>query len=325
MPKKTAARIRKKAPTKKRVKNSSSIWFFPSRLKILKGDAAIFVILAIIVIGGVFLAGGIFPRVANDTTNTLEGESQIDPDSLPRGGSKESLQLKTLKFKKCTEVAAVEFLLDNSGSMGGPGFDPAKMTNLKDAVSEFSDQLSDTSVVALRTFSDTTSLRVPFGYFKDNKTSFDSAVSSMTPYGSTHQRSAFSAAKTDLESNVGKYPKYDFNLIFFSDGIPETSATNQACTESVCDTSSPLGCRCFAPTQDPTTVAEEIKAIKNASGTNVRIFSILLFDPVRDSFAESKFKTLMKSVATDPSTYFETTDPDDLKELFDHVIQKVCG
>lgn len=81
----------------------------------------------------------------------------------------------------------------------------------------------------------------------------------------------------------------------------------------------------MAPSQDPRAVAEEIKAIKNASGSNIRIFSILLYDPVRDSFAETEFKALMKAVATDTSTYFETTDPDDLKSLFDSVIKKVCG
>lgn len=324
MPKKASIRARKKYQTKKS-KKSSSLWFFPSRIKAFKGDAAIFVILGIIVIGGVFLAGGIFPRVASDTTNTLEGESQIDPNSLPKGGSKESLQLQTLKFKKCTEVAAVEFLLDNSGSMGGSGFDPAKMDNLKSAVSAFADKMSDTSVVSLRTFSDTTSLRVPFGYFKDNESSFRSATTAMFPFGATHQRSAFNSAKSDIESAVTKFPKYDFNLVFFSDGIPETGAANLACTESVCDKSDPARCRCFDPSQNPITVAEEIKAIKNGSGSNVRVFSILLFDPARDSFAETEFKTLMKSVATDSSTYFETTDPDDLEELFDLVIRKVCG
>ncbi len=324
-----SSRIRRKTKTVKKKtsvkKPASSLWFFPNSLKVLKGDASIFILFGIILIGGLFMAGGFFPRVSTDTLNTDAGESQIDPDSLPKGDSKEALQLKTLKFKSCTQVSAVEFLLDNSGSMGGSGFDPAKMTNLKAGVTTFSEKLSDTSVIGLRTFSDYTTLDVPFGYYKDNKSSFATAIAGMTPDGSTHQKSAFEAAKTDLEGAVTKYPKYDFNLIFFSDGIPETAAGNRTCTGTVCDPSNPAGCRCMAPSQDPRAVAEEIKAIKNSSGSNIRIFSILLYDPVRDSFAETEFKALMKSVATDSSTYFETTDPDDLKSLFDSVIKKVCG
>lgn len=328
MPSKSS-RVRTKAKSVKKKtaakKSTSSLWFFPAKLKIFKGDASIYVLFGIILIGGLFMAGGLFPRVSTDTLNTDAGESQIDPNSLPKGDSKEALQLKTLKFKSCTQVSAVEFLLDNSGSMGGSGFDPAKMTNLKAGVTAFSEKMSDTSVIGLRTFSDYTTLNVPFGYYKDNKSSFATAIAGMRPDGSTHQKSAFEAAKVDLEGAVTKYPKYDFNLIFFSDGIPETAAGNRTCTGTVCDPSSPGGCRCMAPSQDPRTVAEEIKAIKNTSGSNIRIFSILLYDPVRDSFAETEFKALMKAVATDSSTYFETTDPDDLKSLFDSVIKKVCG
>jgi len=324
MPKKTSSRVKKNTAQPKKAKKSSSLWFFPSRLKNLKGDAAIYIVLGIIVIGGLFFAGGLFPRVKTDTMDIEGGEAQIDPNSLPKGGSKESLQLQTLKFKRCTEVAAVEFLLDNSGSMGGPGFDPAKMDNLKTAVSAFSEKFSDTSLVALRTFSVSSNLKVPFGYYKDNKSSFGSAISAMSPQTGTYQKNAFEATKSDLESAVTKYPKYDFNLIFFSDGIPETLDANRACTEAVCDPKSSGGCRCFDPNQDPTSTASQIKAIKNGSGSNIRIFSILLFDPSRDSFAESNLKTLMKSVATDSSMYFETTDPKDLEALFDLIIRKVC-
>lgn len=298
------------------------------KLFFFRGDAAIsFLIIAVVIIGSLMLVGGtLTPKLNKQDPNNV---GVPDISSFPTGVDS-NLQLKTFKFKQCADTAAIYFLLDTSGSMAYNN--GIKIGNLRDSVTYFANSMSNTSVSALREFSTSTSLRVPVGI--GNKNKIISAVSSLVPGGATHTRNAFDAAKGDLAAAVAnsKFAKYNFNVIFFTDGIPETQENaNALCSQNpppadLCDTSgiSGLKCRCFAQDQDPTSTANAIKAMKSGTGKSIRIFSIFLFDPARDGFFASRAKPLVQGVAS-PDSYFETTDSTQLKSIFSQISGKVCN
>ncbi len=311
---------KRKTKTKRPAKRKSFKLFF------FRGDAAIsFLVLAVVIIGSLMLVGGLTPKLNKQDPNNVG----IPDTPSPATGADNNLQLKTFKFKQCSDTSAVYFILDTSGSMGYNN--GIKIGNLQDSVKYFANSMSDTSVAALREFSTPTYLRVPADI--GNKNRIISAASSLFPGGATYTKNAFDAAKGDLTTAIAnpKFAKYNFNVIFFTDGIPETQEAQQTlCYQNpipkdICDTSGVTGtrCRCFAQEQDPTSTATEIKNMKSKAGKNVRIFSILLFDPVRDGFFAARAKPLVQGVAS-PNSYFETTDPTQLKNIFSQISQKVC-
>lgn len=317
MPTKTKKRkVVRRIKTKKKGFN---LFFF-------RGDAAIsFLVLAVVIVGSLMLVGGLTPKLNKQDLNTVG----VPDTPSPPSGADNNLQLKTFKFKTCTDSAAVHFLLDTSGSMNFNN--GQKIQNLRDAVRFFANGVTDTAVLGLRTFNVTTNLIVPINIGTKSKVA--QAAQSLIATNGTHTKTAFIATKADLAAAVAnaKFKNYDFNLIFFSDGIPETLAKNTSCPgypppNEYCTDPTPgnSGCRCFDTDQDPTSVATEIKSLKNASGKSVRIFSVLLYDPVRDGYFESKFKPLMKNIAS-PDSYFETTDEKQLKNIFTQIGQKVCN
>lgn len=315
----TKTKKRKAVRRVKTKKKGFNLFFF-------RGDAAIsFLVLAVVIIGSLMLVGGLTPKLNKQDLNTVG----VPETPSPPNGADNNLQLKTFKFKTCTDSAAVHFLLDVSGSMNFNN--GQKIQNLRDALKFFANGVTDTAVLGLRTFSESTTLLVPINIGTKSKVA--QAAQGLTANGGTYTRDAFIATKADLAAAVGnsKFKNYDFNLIFFSDGIPETRAKNTLCPgypprNEYCTDPQPgnSGCRCFDTDQDPLSVATEIKSLKNASGKNVRVFSVLLYDPVRDGHFEPKFKPLMKSIAS-PDSYFETTDEQQLKNIFTQIGQKVCN
>jgi len=296
------------------------------KIKNTRGGIEIIIALIIIIIlGGVLLVGGVAPNLSRPSTDN----SIFTPDESILKGSQKNLQLKTIKFNSCTSTTAIGFLVDQSGSMKFGG--GVKETNLKNALNRFTGSFPDEGILGLRTYSDDTysPIVVPFDFYKNNNSQIASAITGMTPYKATHSKTAFEDMKRDLATARAKFPNYQFNLIFISDGIPESQkALDDFCPNGYDNSNKTYcrrhpdypaqQCRCFAPDQDPTQVASEI----NASG--VRIFSIVYLDDIDEVF-RNQLKTLMENVSSDPATdYFEAPFDSQLDKILDDISVKIC-
>lgn len=301
--------------------------FRQSRLNSLGGTSVVLLLLLVIFVGALFFVGGVIPR----TTHTNPGGDPYTPVTTIAPDTYDNLQLKTIKFKACTSNSAIGFLLDQSGSMQYG----LKESSLKNAINVFAGNFPNEGVMGLRTYSDNTyrPIVVNFDYFKNNKTQIFNAVKSMTWWGATHSKTAFQDMKRDLDFAKTKFPNHKFNLVFISDGIPESEAErNRLCPSgNLADPTTDRNycgprpspdetkCRCFAPAEDPTSVADQIKA------SGVRIFSIVYLYDVDKEF-QGRLSTLMKNVSSDPTTdYFEAPiGPDAIKPILEQISSKIC-
>lgn len=308
------------------------------------GGIAMYVLLAVIILGAFFMVGGAQKIFISPPTDL--GNVEVDPASTTNNTSKDSLQLQTLKFKSCNGTAAVDLLIDTSGSMATAG----KLQNLQGALGSFASNFNSSTVVGLRRFSsdenprnppcplhNATSRLVPIDFYSSNKAPFISAVQNTCANGGTNTATAFAAELDDLKSKVTdpKFKDYTFNLIFLSDGIPESQASDitGACTGRepypVCATDQAGNCRCFDTAQDPTTnpqIAQQIRDLKSINGKNVNIYSILVFDPVTDGPFKDKVATMMKNIASSPPStyYYNTSDPAQIKNIYSQISEKIC-
>lgn len=275
---------------KKRVTPRQRYNFLHS-VKLFKGDATITLILAIVVIAGVFLAGGALPRQSRDTQD-LSNEAVIDEDSLSSSTNGNQLQLKTLKFKKCSSVAAVSMMLDKTGSMEG-----SKIENLKNATLSFTTNFADDSVIGIQSFAEGRITEdVPISYFRDVKDIIPSKVNALTPAGRTPTYHALQFAKGILDSSIPQFPDRSFNFIFLSDGLPNPPVEED-------------------PRNNTPNPADEIKAM------GVTIFTIGIFDGA-DALRGAE---LLKSIASSPDYYFATPTGDDLSRIYEAIGTKICN
>lgn len=289
-----------------------------------KGKVTIYLLILVVILGSILFAQGIFPK--STITPSLEDSESILATQTP-GPERGNLQLDTLKFIKCGETVAVDFLVDNSGSMRFGN----KMANLKSALTTFASTFPPYGIVGMQSFSDWEKEDVTFGYFKDKKQEFLRAISLMQPDSATHTKDAFILTSTLLPSAMARYPKQKFNLIFISDGVPETGRQDDLCpggpgTDSEYCTarrdvipspgSQPL-CRCFDPSQDPTQIATDIKS------KDVRIFSIGYISDEDDKFKE-KLRTLMKNVASSPEDFYEAPITNQITAIIKQITTKIC-
>ena len=122
-------------------------------------------------------------------------------------------------------------------------------------------------------------------------------------------------------------------MVFISDGIPEENGSGHsgACTGAepyqFCALSNG-GCRCFVDNQDPTTnpqIAQQVQALKSINGKNVRVFSVLVFDPVSDGPFESRLTNMMQAIASAPSDFYKTSDPATIKNIYSQISNKICS
>jgi len=307
---------------KKKKSKKRKILFFYSKGKI----SAYMMLLVVIVLGSILLAQGIIPK-SMTTTDETGGESMLISETPQPGRS--NLQLDTLKFKQCGTDAAVDFLIDVSGSMSYEN----KMFDLKTALKIFGAVFPNNGILAMQVFTSPDFLPplghrelIPFSYYQEVRSRYQSIIASLQPLSGTHTKDAFVFAKSKIEEAL-KDPRFEnkkFNLIFISDGVPETGKRDDEGTNN--KECKPLGpedsefctarrdrpneCRCFDTAQDPTAIANEIKQLKNKKGESVRIYSIGYVSSEDDHFKE-KLGTLMKNVASsDDNPPCPQDDPD---------------
>lgn len=319
---------RKKYAPRKRAKKKTSLSYS-------KGKGSILILLGIIILGSILLTGGIFPKQNINPPEYNTGGILV---SQTPGPGYKNLQLDTLKFKQCETDAAVDFLIDVSLSMESEN----KMSDLKNALKIFGAVFPGSGILAMQIFTSPespyglppTGYRelIPFSYYQEVRSRYQSIVSSLSGHSGTHTKDAFVFAKSKIEAALAdpRFENKKFNLIFISDGVPETGIRNtngednKECTPSGTDsefcTASPLqkrgdprfanACRCFDTAQDSTSVANEIKQLKNKNGDPVKIYSIGYVSS-EDRHFKDKLGTLMKNVASfDDNPPCPQDDPD---------------
>lgn len=288
------------------------------------GKVTIYLLIMVVILGSILFVQGIFPK--STITPSLEDQESILATQTP-GPERDNLQLDTLKFIKCGETVAVDFLVDNSGSMGFGN----KMANLKSALLTFGRNFPIKGVIATQIYSSPGYIPpqelIPFSFYGNIKSNFAQIINSMNAYGSTHSKDAFAFTKQKLEVaiNDSRFKNQKFNIIFISDGIPETLEQNKLCPggqgiNSEYCTISPLdssACRCFDPSQDPTQIANDIKS------RGVRIFSISYISDEDDKFKE-KLRTLMKNVASSPEDFYEAPITNQITAIIKQITTKIC-
>jgi hypothetical protein len=114
-------------------------------------------------------------------------------------------------------------------------------------------------------------------------------------------------SRQKLSEAKSKFPDYNFNFIFISDGIPETAASNQACNT-----------RCLASEQNPEAVAQEIKSL------GVRIFTIAYLDD-SDQSLNDQLRVLMTNVASSPEDFFVAPVSNQIEGILTQIGQKFCN
>jgi len=265
---------------------------FLHSVRLFRGDAMVTLLLAIVVISAVFFVGGALPQQSPDTQDR-SNEAVIDEDSLSSSTNGNQLQLKTLKFKKCSSIAAVSMMLDRSGSMGDDG----KIGKLKSATLSFASNFADDSVIGIQSF-DSNDIRedVPISYYKDVKDLVVTKVNALTPGDKTPTYRALQFSRDILIPAIPKFSDRTFNFIFLSDGLPVPPQTED-----------PRG---YSPNP-----ADEIKAL------GVTVYTIGIFGPA-DTVAGAE---LLKSIASSPDNYFATPTGDDLSSIYDAIGTKICN
>lgn len=293
-----------------------------------RGSSLIIVLLiALIITAGIFFTNGLF----TDTNKPPSDITEYKPLPTILNDNRVVLQLKTINFESCGDTAALGFLVDQSGSMDYG----EKETKLKAALNVFASKFPPGGITGLRTYSDDTytPIIVAYNFFKNNKTDFAKAIRNMTPYQATHSKDAFAQVKTDLDAARSKpiFADYKFNLVFISDGIPESqSGLDRLCPGGLLVNGdprycgpyppNPSQCRCFDPDQDPTQVAAQIKA----SDPDIKIFTIGYIHDINDASFQIKLRDLMKNVASTPDDFYEVPSTNDITGILQQIITKVC-
>jgi hypothetical protein len=300
-----------------------------SKSKVVRMDMFILVIL-IIVIGFSFtLVGGITPGENFKLTSSPDSEIYTPSGLSEHVATGSGLQLNLVKLKSCSSTVAVNFLVDNSGSMGFDG--GKKLKNLKNAVLSFKSKLADDNVFGLQSFSQDWELLINPDKFKNVKSKIHQTVCGLRSETSTYTRDAFSKTETVLDEAIMKYPDYKFALIFISDGVPETGNGDPpypSCLSSEFCSGNPNGisdCRCFSKDQDPTnfynsTLTDMTKRIKDKG---VKIFSIAFVDK-SDEKLNNILESLLKRIASSEDTYYRAPNEEDIKIILDKIATKIC-
>ncbi|OGH04576.1 MAG: hypothetical protein A2W22_04910 [Candidatus Levybacteria bacterium RBG_16_35_11] len=280
----------------------------------MKSNVFVLVILFIVALFAFYNVGGIFPEKLNTTGS--QGGSYVMVTPVP-GSSSQSLQLNFVKFKGCSSTTAVDFLVDRSGSMEGQ-----KLTLLKQGILSFASKLSDQSVFGLQTFADPPNIvwknDINPDLFSNVKSNITNVVCSLQANGATHTKDAFEQTKAVLADTQKRFSERQLAFIFVSDGIPETGTRNNLCRlqgkTELCNSS----CRCFDPAQDPTQIAEQIKAM------GIKIYSIGYVDK-NDDFATNQLKGLMERVASSPDKAHMAPNEAEVIKILNDIGYEICS
>lgn len=325
------------------------VWkFFQSRWrrpkhKGVSGNFSTIVIITGIVFAGWIMTGGEYPNVYPTYTSTpMQGEPLADQPEHPK---RFSLTFHELRFKNrpaappadslasCDKVALV-FLVDASTSMTERGPNGiTKLDNVKNALYEFTDDLSSTSLFGLYTFSSPNGgeprSRVSIGLMPSIQFQIDSAISGINPpeNAATYMREGFESVRGPLVSAKQQYPDYKFNLIFISDGVPEHQAPceDQYTLTGTCDNSGANNSRNYDIRHDPIdTSLGNSNVVQQIKDSGVSIYSIVLSNAT-DAQVFPELRSLMQRIASSDSQYKESVGGENINAIYQEIKTSACS
>ena len=189
----------------------------------------------------------------------------------------------------------------------------SKLEDLKSGVKAFVANYPDNGIIGVQAYNEPGKISpegykelVPISKYADVKVNINNIIDGMRANGFTYSKNAMSFVKQRLEEAKAKFPEYNFNLIFISDGVPETAASDLAC-----------GRRCLAQEQNPEIVASEIKNL------GIRIFSLAYLDD-SDASLSNQLRALMINVASSPEDFFVAPVSNQIEEILAQIGQKFC-
>lgn len=312
--------VRKANKRKKTVKKS----LLKRQLIYSKGKAGVGLLLVVVIVGAVVMINGVFPKYSPTPPNQDNQYEIVTPSPYSQYNS---LQLQTFNFKQCGSNTMLDFLVDESGSMMYQN----KATNLTSALSVFANAFPPDGILGMQYFSSIDGYNLtwqpvlPINLYKNNKNQFLNAIAAYSPNGATPSKSAFEQLIKIFSDAKKNYPNKILNLIFISDGIPETESANQACSGGIngplCEQApgGPPGlCRCFDHNQDPTSIATTIKQL------GVHIYTIGYVSTEDQKFQTSLTK-LMQQVATTPSDFYPAPITNQITDILKNIVTKFCS
>lgn len=280
---------RKKVSRKfiKRIKNRFS-----------RGTITTTVLLGVVIIGSILLVSGIGPKYQITPKDPNAGG--FVPDIEDKTINEKSLQLKTIKFKKCESTAAVDFLLDRTGSMSDSAPDgQRKLDKLKEATLTFVNSLSDDSVLGIQTFSSSgITDDVPIALFRDNKAVAESKIKSLQAMGQTPTTDALRFSLNKLKEGQSKFNDRQMNFIFVSDGEPVPNDQDPRLPQN---------------NPDP---SQEIKNL------GITIYTIGILDA--NQIRKGRVQELLKHIASSPEKSFIAPDGNQLVEIYNQIRFELC-
>jgi len=248
------------------------------------GNAFVLTFVGLVIISSMLLARGFFPK---STLTDTRDDAQYELDEQQQTDAATGLQLRTLKLKQCENAAAVDMLLDRSGSMEGD-----KMTKLKEAANGFVSNLSDDSLIGIQSFSSAgVSNDVPIAPYGSVKPLVASAINALRPSGQTPTKNALEYSRTILAQATAQYPDKNFVFIFVSDGLPVPDTQN--------------------PVTNPPNPADGIKSL------GVTIYTIAI--------GADSLRNVMSGIASSPSTMFNAPTGAELKTIYDAIATRLCN
>lgn len=252
------------------------------------GNSFVLTFIVLVVISGLLLARGFFPK--STLTNTRDN-AQYELDDQEQTDSATGLQLRTLKLKQCENSAAVDMLLDRSGSMAGD-----KLVQLKAAANGFVSNLSDDSIIGIQSFASSNESTpqladiIPISPYGSVKPLVASAINGLAAGGGTPTKSALEFSRQKIAEAIPKYPGKNFVFIFVSDGQPTPDTEN--------------------PITNPPNPAEAIK------GMGVTIYTIAI---------GANLNNVMSGIASGPDTMFNAPTGSELKSIYDKIATRLCN
>jgi hypothetical protein len=275
------------------------------------GFKIVLIFIAVAFVGAMLLTNGILPSFVKSIPPPFDSSSELLTPNP--SGNQNNLQLTTFGFKQCSGgLIALDFLIDSSGSMGTSD----KMVQLQNGLREMVSEYPDSGVIGMQMFNapDFTPPNginelVPMSLYSSNKIQVQTAINGLIPNGFTYTKTAFEFVQPKLLAAKSIFSQYKINLVFLSDGVPETAVSDAACGNQT---------RCFATEQDPTSVATQIKQ------NGIRIFTIAYVDQ-SDASLNTQLQNLMKNVASSPNDYFILPDSSQIASILKQISTKICS
>lgn len=308
-----------------------------------RGDGGIYAIfiLATAMAGAFALTGGILPQL--NPNPPAESQVAVDEDSANQS-SESALQLVDLKIKPtntptppvtvtpaevCYDSTALAILVDVSGSMADHvSSTQTKMDVLKKALTSFTRNFTDGTIVGLFAFSTNQGTLVPIGTYAQNKTQMSQQIAALRPaqFGnSTNTRQGLQLVYNSLQSAIPQYPNDRFSVVFFTDGVPENSecAFNDADERYRADNGTgPICANTFSDhPEHPGPISSQIKTI------GARIYTVALYkQPPYSSTTQAAIETVMKNVASNPDEqyYIGLPNATNLEQAYNSIARRIC-